>query len=266
MRDEIGGVSSFISARVAARYPLGMELSGRIALVTGAARRVGRAIALELASRGATVVVHYRTSETDAKATVAEITKRGGKAVAMCADLSSREEVQQLVRAIEVEVGYIDVLVVNASEFFETELLTTSDADWDRMLVSNLTAPFWLARRVAPTMLNRGAGKIVTLLDVHADRYLDGHLAYCVSKAGLAMLTRGLAKELAPTIQVNGVAPGAVMWPESYTTAQKENVLRGVPAERAGSAEDIARAVRFFCEDADYVTGQILAVDGGMSL
>lgn len=244
----------------------GMELNDRVVLVTGAARRVGRAIAAEFAGRGAVVVAHYRNSETEAEALVAQIAASGGRAYAKRADLSSRDEVQSLVRAIEVEIGYVDVLVNNASEFFETPLLTTSDDDWNRMLVANLTAPFWLARRCAAPMLNRGFGKIVNLLDVHAERYRDGYLAYCVSKAGLAMLTKGLAKELAPVVQVNGVSPGVVAWPEDFDEERRRRELARVPAGKAGTPEDVARMVRFLCEESDYVTGQIVAVDGGKSL
>lgn len=243
-----------------------MEPKDRVVLVTGAARRVGRAIALEFASRGARVVAHYRNSAAEAEELVATIVRGGGRAVAKRADLSSRDEVQSLVRAVEVEIGYVDVLVNNASEFFETPLLTTSDDDWERMLTANLTAPFWLARRCAAPMLNRGGGKIVNLLDVHAERYRDGYLAYCVSKAGLAMLTKGLAKELAPTVQVNGVAPGVVAWPADFDDERRRAELRRVPAGRSGTPEDVARVVRFLCEEADYVTGQIVAVDGGKSL
>ncbi len=243
-----------------------MDLRNRVCLVTGAARRVGRAIALEMASRGALVIVHFRESEAEANAVVAEIARAGGSARAMRADLSSRIEVQSLIRGIEVDVGYVDILVNNASEFFETPLLTASDEEWDRLLTSNLTAPFWLARRVAAPMLNRGGGKIINIIDIAAERYLDHHLAYCVSKAGLAMLTKGLARELAPSIQVNGVAPGAVLWPENYDEAQRAAILAQTPLARPGSGEDIARTVRFLCEEGDYITGQVIAVDGGKSL
>ena len=143
-----------------------MELSDKVCLVTGAARRVGRAIARELASAGAHVVVHHRSSEDDARSLVAEIEAAGGAATAARADLTDLGELQLLVRNVEVDVGYVDVLVNNASDFFETPLLTTSDADWDRLLDVNLKAPFRLCRRVASTMLNRGGGVIVNLTDV----------------------------------------------------------------------------------------------------
>ena len=243
-----------------------MELSDKVVLVTGGARRVGRSIARELAARGARVIIHYRSSHDDAHALAKEIVDGGGFAEARPADLTDLVTLQQLVRSIEVDVGYVDVLVNNAAEFFETPIATTSDEDWKRMMDVNLAAPFRLARRVSPMMLQRGGGKIINLLDVHAERYLPDHLAYCVSKAGLTMLTKGLAVELAPTIQVNGVAPGAVLWPVESSEDEREAVRQAIPMQREGTPEDVARAVRFLIEDGDYITGQILSVDGGRSV
>lgn len=242
-----------------------MELKGKVVLVTGGARRVGRSISLELASRGALVIVHYRSSESEAGELVAEIVRQGGFACAVQADLTLLDDVQRLVRTVEVDVGYIDVLVNNASVYFETPLATLSDGHWDEMIGTNLTAPFRLARRVAGPMLNRGSGKIINLTDIHASRFHPGHLAYCVSKAGLEMLTRGLAIELAPTVQVNGVAPGAVLWPEDRSEAERDVIRGEIPLGREGAPEDVARAVRFLIEE-DYITGEILTVDGGRVL
>jgi len=242
-----------------------MDLSGKVCLVTGAARRVGRAIARELASRGAHVVVHYRSSEEEARALSAEIVAAGGRASCAHADLTDLGELQLLVRNIEVDVGYVDVLVNNASDFFETPLLTTSDDDWDQLLDINLKAPFRLCRRVASTMLNRGDGVIVNLTDVWGERPLARHLAYSVSKAGLLMLTKALARELAPTVRVNAVSPGSVLWPESYDEETKARLARRIPLGREGSPEDVARAVRYLAEE-EYLTGVVLPVDGGKSL
>jgi pteridine reductase len=243
-----------------------MQLADRVVLVTGAAKRVGRAIAFELAARGARVVVHYRTSAHEAEEVVNAIVAAGGQAIARPADLAHRDEVQQLVRGIEVDFGYVDVLVHSAAEFFETPLLTTSDADWDRMIAANLTSAFYLARRVAPPMMQRGGGVIVNLLDVHAERYLDDHLAYCVSKAGLAMLTKGLARELAPNVRVNGVAPGTVLFPDSWDEERRAALRARLPLRREGTPQDVATAVRYLIEDGEYVTGAILTVDGGKAL
>lgn len=242
-----------------------MELRDKVALVTGAARRVGRAIALELAARGAHVVVHYRTSAAAAAELAESILARGGRASSEQADLLDPLAIQRMVRNVEVDVGAIDLLVNNASLFFETPLFTASDDDWRRLLDANLTAPFRLARRVASTMLSRDGGKIVNIADVHAERPLARHLAYCVSKAGLVMLTLGLARELAPRIQVNAVAPGAVLFPEGAAERDKEALRRIIPLRREGTPEDVARAVRFLAEEGDYITGEVLHVDGGRS-
>lgn len=243
-----------------------MELANKVVLVTGGARRVGSSIARELAGRGARVIVHYRHSHDDAQALVADIERGGGFARAMEGDLTDLVTLQQLVREIEVEVGYVDVLVNNAADYFETPLQTLSDADWEHLLAVNLGSPFRLARRVSPMMLNRGAGKIINITDIHGERYLNGYLAYCVSKAGLDMLTRGLAVELAPTVQVNGVAPGAVLWPAGESESERKARRREIPMGREGTPEDVAGAVRFLIEDGDYITGQILSVDGGRSI
>lgn len=242
-----------------------MNLNEKVALVTGAARRVGRSIARELAAAGAHVIVHYRSSEAEARSLVAEIEAAGGAATPARADLRSLAEIQLLIRNIEVDVGYVDVLVNNASDFFETPLLTASDEDWDRLLDVNLKAPFRLCRRVASTMLNRGGGVICNITDVWGERALPRHLAYSVSKAGLIMLTKGLARELAPKVRVNAISPGSVLWPEEYGEEKRQELRRRIPLGREGNPDDVARAVRFLCEE-EYVTGAVLSVDGGKSL
>jgi pteridine reductase len=243
-----------------------MNLVGKVALVTGAGRRVGRAIALELAARGAKVAVHYRTSEAEAAEVVATIQAGGGVAAAYRADLAHVLEIQWLARWIEEELGYVDVLVNSASEFVETPLATSADADWDRLMTANLKAPFQTIRRFAPPMIQRGGGHIVNVTDVYAERPLSGYSIYCASKAGLWMLTKSLALELAPHVQVNAVAPGTVAFPEDFDDAARAKVLAGVPLRREGTPEDVARAVRFLVEDGDYVTGTVLTVDGGKEL
>jgi NAD(P)-dependent dehydrogenase (short-subunit alcohol dehydrogenase family) len=239
------------------------DLAGKVVLVTGAARRIGRAIALEMAGRGAKVAVHFRSSAREADEVVGRIRDAGGTAQAFRADLTEVLEIQQMARAIEVDLGYVDVLVNNASEFFETPLSTASDADWERMLAVNLRAPFQLARRIAPTMENRGGGVIVNVVDLYGEKYLRRHLAYCVSKAGLVMLTRGLARELAPTVRVNAVSPGTVLFPEDYTEERRDALRRTIPLGREGTPDDVVRAVLYLVTDAPYVTGEVLRVDGG---
>jgi pteridine reductase len=243
-----------------------MDLHGKVALVTGAGRRVGRAIALELAARGAKIAVHYRSSKDAADDVVSIIRASGGVASAYRSDLTNVLEIQWLARWIEEELGYVDVLVNSASEFFETALATSSDADWDRLMGANVKAPFQTIRRFAPMMVQRGAGHIVNVTDVYARKPLAGHSIYCASKAALWMLTQTLALELAPHVQVNAVAPGTVMFPEDYTQDARESVLRRIPLGREGAPEDIARAVRFLVEEGGYVTGSVITVDGGKEL
>ncbi len=243
-----------------------MDLHGKVALVTGAGRRVGRAIALELAARGAKIAVHYRNSKDAADDVVSIIRASGGVASAYRADLTNVLEIQWLARWIEEELGYVDVLVNSASEFFETALATSSDADWDRLMGANVKAPFQTIRRFAPMMVQRGAGHIVNVTDVYARKPLAGHSIYCASKAALWMLTQTLALELAPHVQVNAVAPGTVMFPEDYTQDARESVLRRIPLGREGAPEDIARTVRFLVEEGGYVTGSVITVDGGKEL
>lgn len=243
-----------------------MDLHGKVALVTGAGRRVGRAIALELAARGAKIAVHYRNSKDAADDVVSIIRASGGVASAYRSDLTNVLEIQWLARWIEEELGYVDVLVNSASEFFETALATSSDADWDRLMGANVKAPFQTIRRFAPMMVQRGAGHIVNVTDVYARKPLAGHSIYCASKAALWMLTQTLALELAPHVQVNAVAPGTVMFPEDYTQDARESVLGRIPLGREGAPEDIARAVRFLVEEGGYVTGSVITVDGGKEL
>jgi pteridine reductase len=239
------------------------ELKDKVVLVTGAGRRVGRAIALEMGRRGAKVAVHFRSSGREAEEVVGRIRAGGGIAQAFGADLMDVLQIQQMARAVEVDLGYVDVLVNNASEFFETPLSTASDADWERLLGVNLRAPFQLARRIAPTMLNRGGGTIVNVADLYGERYLSRHLLYCVSKAGLLMLTRGLARELAPTVRVNAVSPGTVLFPDDYPEERRAKLRRTIPLGREGAPDDVVRAVLWLVTDADYVTGEVLRVDGG---
>ncbi len=241
-------------------------LKDQVVLVTGGARRVGAAIVREFASRGARVVIHHHRSEAEARALAADVAKSGGRAELAQADLRDSREIQLMVRDIEVRVGYVDVLVNNASTFFETPLASTSDAEFAELIDVNLRAPFLLARRIAPTMTNRGRGAIVNLVDVYAEKYLRGHLVYCVAKAGLEMMTKGLARELAPAVRVFGVAPGTVLFPDDYPEEKRERLRRSIPLGREGAPEDVARAARFLVEEGDYVTGAILRVDGGKGI
>ena len=243
-----------------------MVPAGSVALVTGASKRLGRAIALRLARGGCRVAVHHRESRAEAEAVVREIGRAGGTAKAFGADLSKIETPERLVAAVEKGLGPVTVLVNNASVFRAAPFLSAGVADLDVHLAVNLRAPYLLARAAAHGMSARGGGKIVNLGDIHAERPLGGHAAYSISKAAVHALTLALARELAPAIQVNAVAPGAILLPEGAPPSLRRDLLRNIPAERLGTPEEVAEAVAFFVEGPDYVTGEILRVDGGRHL
>jgi len=242
-------------------------LDGRVALVTGAARRIGAAIASTLHAAGADVAVHYRGSADDAAQLVAGLNElRPESAAAFRADLQRTAAIPALVSDVAGWRGRLDVLVNNASTFYPTPLGTITEAQWDDLIGSNLKAPLFLTQAAAP-YLRETRGCIVNIVDIHAQRPLRQHLVYGPAKAGLAMLTRALARELAPDVRVNGIAPGAILWPQGdMTEATKATILDQVPLARAGDPADIAGCVLYLVRDASYVTGQIIAVDGGRSI
>ncbi len=240
-----------------------MDLNGKVALVTGGARRVGKAIVLALAARGATAAVHYRSSAADAERTVAEIVGRDGKARAFCADLEKLAEIERMVEAVLEAFGRIDVLVNSASVFYRKPLEELTERDWDTNLDTNLKAPFFLSKFAGAAMRRQGAGKIVNIGDWAGIRPYNNYLPYVVSKAGIIGLTKALAKALAPEVQVNCVAAGPVMLPEDYGAEEAAKIANATLTKRLGSPEDIARAVLFFCEGTDFATGATLVVDGG---
>ena len=244
-----------------------LPLTSRTALVTGAARRVGAAIATALHAAGANVVIHYRTSHREAEALVAEFNRgRAQSAVALSADLLDVARLPQLVAGAVRAFGALDILVNNASTFYPTPIGEITSAHWDDLAGSNLKAPLFLSQAAAPE-LRKTRGLILNLVDIHGMRPLPGHALYSAAKAGLIMLTRALARELGPEIRVNGIAPGPVMWPEGgVDDALKEEIIRKTALKRIGSPQDIAQAAVFFATAAPFVTGQILAVDGGRSL
>lgn len=243
-----------------------MELQGRTAIITGAARRIGRGIARGLHAAGMRVVIHYRGSEREARGLAEELDRlRPGSAALVHGDVSRRDDCTRIIADALEQVGDLDLLVNNASSFFPTPVSEVDEAAWDDIMGSNLRGPFFLSQAAAPA-LTRSRGSIVNLIDIHASSPMRGYPVYCAAKAGLAMLTRSLAVELAPEVRVNGVSPGAILWPEHEPDEQeKAAVLSSIPLERTGEAADIADAVRFLA-GADYVTGQILSVDGGRSL
>jgi pteridine reductase len=242
-------------------------LEGKTALVTGAARRVGAAIARRLHGAGASVVLHYRDSATDADALAAELNAvRAKSAATVKAELLAPIAPRALVAAAVDGFGRLDLLVNNASAFFPVPIGSVEASHWEELLGSNLRAPLFISQEGAPH-LAEAEGAIVNIVDIHAERPLKGYPVYTVAKAGLAALTRSLAIELAPKVRVNGVAPGAIAWPEDgqFDPEERKRILATTPLARIGSPEDIAQAVHFLA-CAPYVTGQILAVDGGRSL
>ena len=241
-----------------------MDLSGKIGLVTGGAVRVGRAISLALAGEGMRVIVHYNASSAEADALVDEIRSGGGEAVAIGADLSQGGEVERLAREAGQAFGGIDVLVNNASVFPPERLEETDEALWDRTLAVNLKAPFLLTRHLAATLRER-RGQVVNLCDLAGLQAWAAYAAHGVSKAGLVHLTRVAARSLAPEVRVNGIAPGAVLPPESMGEDELDALARSTPLKRIGSPRDVTRALLYLLH-AEYVTGEVLVVDGGRML
>jgi len=239
-----------------------MELRDKVAVVTGAAHRVGKFIALELAGAGAHLVVHYNSSEAQALTTVEELKQKGVRAIAAGGDLSAPAGIDHLFRSAEAEFGGVDVLVNSAAIMERGEVLTLALEDWQRTLALNLTAPFFCAQRAARSMLARGGGAVVNIADLSALEPWAKYPAHSVSKAGLVMLTQVLAKALAPRIRVNAVAPGPVIKPPDWDEARWRAVGEHTLLKRTGSGYDVARAVRFLVEQ-DYITGETLVVDGG---
>lgn len=239
----------------------------RTVLITGAARRIGAAIARALHGAGMNVVLHYRRSREEAEALQAELEGRRGDSVRLVqTDLLDTGAIPRLVEAAAGAWGGLDAVVNNASTFYPTPVGRITEAHWEDLLGSNLKAPLFLSQAAAPHLAER-AGCIVNIVDIHGIRPLKGYPVYCAAKAGLAMLTQSLARELGPRVRVNGVAPGAILWPEDAANAPAhETLIERTALKREGSPEDVAGAVLFLIRDAHYVTGQILPVDGGRTL
>ncbi len=242
-----------------------MDVSGRVVLVTGASQRIGRAIATGVAARGARVAVHYGRSDAAATALVAELRAGGGVAEAFGADLADAAAVVALGTQVGARLGPVDVLVNNASLYERAAFDELDLGVWERHLAVNLTAPYLLALHLGRAMRGRGAGKIVNIGDAAGDRPYRGYLPYAVSKAGIAGLTRALARELAPGVQVNCVAPGPILPPAGASAEDEARILARTPLGRFGGPDAVAAAVLYLVE-ADFVTGTTIVVDGGRSL
>jgi pteridine reductase len=243
------------------------RLAGQVALVTGAARRVGAQIVRALHAEGANVMIHSHRSLTDGERLVEELNHiRGDSAALLSADLRDTPQLPGLIARTCERFGGLNLLVNNASSFYPTPLGSITLAQWQDLIGTNLQAPLFLAQAAAaPLKASRGA--LINIVDIHGMRPLRNHVVYSTAKAGLIVLTRALARELAPEVRVNAIAPGAVLWPESgLDEERRDRILEQTPLHRPGSPEDIARTVLFFAADAPFVTGQVLAVDGGRSV
>ena len=243
-----------------------MILSGRVALVTGGARRVGQQIALTLARRGAHVAISYRTSARDAHDTVARLRACGVRAAAVRADLATARQAQRLIRQVGKTFGRLDVLVNSASVFVRTPLARLTERDWDAHLDTNLKGPAFCALEAARLMRRRGGGVIINIADWAGERPYRDYLPYCVSKAGVLALTKALAKELAPRIRVVSIAPGPMLPPPDMTPAQRRRAIARLPLARWGSPQDVAASVVFAIEGSDFMTGSTIFVDGGRAI
>ena len=244
-------------------------MQGKVILVTGGAKRVGAAICRCLHAAGANVMIHYRSASHEARALQAELNlQRPGSVATVQADLLNMAMLPPMVAQTIEHFGRLDGLVNNASSFYPTPVGEINERNWDDLIGSNLKAPLFLAQAAAPE-LRKQHGSIVNIIDIHWERPMKQHVVYSVAKAGLAGMTRSLARELAPEVRVNGVSPGANIWPDGdsvFDEVARQRILHSVPLRRAGEPEDIARTVRFLLDDAPYITGQILAVDGGRSI
>jgi pteridine reductase len=244
------------------------QLAGKTALITGAAKRIGRAIASRLHGAGANVVLHHRGAEAEAHELAAKLNAlRTGSAETAYADLLDTDRLPELVALTVRRFGGLDILVNNASSFYPTPLMELTGDEFKELMGTNLKAPLFLSQAAAPQLKARH-GAIVNIVDIHAERPLRNYLVYSIAKTGLAGLTRALALELAPEVRVNGVSPGPIAWPDdgSFDSALQERVIRHTLLKRQGEPDDIAKAVLFLCSDAEYITGQIIAVDGGRSV
>ena len=244
-------------------------MQGKVVLVTGGAKRVGAAICRRLHAGGARLAIHYRSSDQEALALQKQLNELRPHSTSLFqADLLDLPALPQLVNKVISHYGQLDALVNNASSFYATQLADINESQWHDLLGTNLKAPLFLAQAAAAE-LRRRHGCIVNIADIHAERPMHGHLLYSVAKAGLVALTRGLAQEMAPQVRVNAVAPGVIVWPESadwMDEEQRRRIVAHTLLKREGEPDDIAGAVAFLIADAPYVTGQVIAVDGGRSV
>lgn len=243
-----------------------MNLQNKTVLVTGGAVRIGRAISMELSKAGATIFCQYFSSTESARSLKSKIEEKGGKIHIYQSDLSKKDGIKKTVDEVIRVFKQVDILINNAALFFKTPLGKVSEEDWDVLHNLNLKAPFFLAQAVSYYMLKQKSGKIINIADSGAETPFPAYLPYSISKAGIINMTKGLAKALAPNIQVNCINPGPVMFPENYSDEERNFSIGQTLLKREGSAEDIAKTVRFLLEGSDYITGAVIPVDGGRQI
>ena len=241
----------------------------KVALITGAAQRIGECIASELHHAEFNIIIHYRNSAGQAQELVEKLNGvRSNSAHCLQADLADQEAIASLATHALQQWGRLDALVNNASSFYPTDFLSATTAQWDDLIAGNVKGAFFLTQALAPA-LEKTSGCIINLIDIHAETPLKNHSIYCIAKAGAAMMTKSLARDLGPHIRVNGISPGAILWPENdaeLTEQQQLAILEQVPLKKTGEPGDIARTAKFLICDAPYISGQIIAVDGGRSV
>jgi pteridine reductase len=244
-------------------------MAEKVALITGGARRVGAAVCRSLHAAGLDLMVHYRSSADDARALQAELNTVRPESVALVqADLLNISSLPTMVNDTVRQFGRLDILINNASSYYPTPVGEVGEDEWEDLMGTNLKTPLFLSQAAAPH-LKRNHGCIINIVDIHADRPMRNYLVYSVAKGGLLALTRALASELGPKVRVNGVSPGVILWPEDERWSDevaRQRIIHTTLLKRVGEPEDIARTVRFLVLDAPYVTGQIIAVDGGRSI
>ena len=237
------------------------------ALVTGGAKRIGATIAETLHNNGFNVAIHYNSSSDSAEQLCAQFNaKKQDSSIAIGADLLDQSSLENLIPSLIEKTKRLDVLVNNASTFYPTPIEKITLEDWENLFGTNLKAPLFLSKYAAK-YLQQSRGTIINIIDIHSKKPLKDHPIYGSAKSGLAMLTRSLASDLAPAVRVNGISPGLILWPENNPSDQvKNNILQQIPLKKIGTSEDIANCVLFLIEDAPYITGEIIAVDGGRSM
>ena len=238
-----------------------------VVLITGAAKRIGRCIARRMHAQGFSIAIHHRSSTPEAEQLRQELENiRTDSALILQAELGEFDRLPEMIANTIGRFGRLDALVNNASGFFPTPIGATKDSDWQKLFAANAWAPFFLSQAATPH-LQASKGCIVNIVDIYAERALKEHTVYCMAKAALAMMTQSLAKELAPNVRVNGIAPGAIMWPDAVKSdADKNIILANTALQRAGKPDEISEVVRWLIEDASYCTGEIIRVDGGRHL